>query len=125
MADRGDREDREVEVKWGKWDDPTSWVRLADNPELSAFLMENAANPDSSILARLKLGVSANDSPSEIMAIRQAIHDLLGDGRHTSEGHLGRQTRVSIKMPFSAQTFDDHFRSKILPQPRQTKDVKI
>ena len=115
LSERGEGEDREVEVKWENWDGPTSWVRLADNPELSAFLTQNQANPDSSTLAKLKLGVSPSDPPSEIMAIRQAIHDSLGDGRHTSEGHLGRQTRISIKMPFSTKAFDDHFRSNNLP----------
>ena len=49
--------------------------------------------------------------PGELMALRQLIHDSLGEGRHTSEGNLGRQTRVSVKTPLSCALFDAHFRS--------------
>ncbi len=47
------------------------------------------------------------------MALRQLIHDSLGEGRHTSEGNQGRQTRVPVsdKSPLSCALLDAHFRS--------------
>ena len=108
---RGDGEEEEVKVKWANWDGPESWVRLSANPELATFLTQNEANPDSTTLARLTLGDCDVNLPDELMALRQLIHDSLGEGRHTSEGNLGRQTRVSVKTPLSCALFDAHFRS--------------
>lgn len=111
MEERGEGEEAEVKVKWAKWDGPESWVRLSFNPELASFLTQNRANPDSSTLAHRTLGESPVQLPSELLALRQSIFDSLGDGRHTSEGNLGRQARVTIKVPLTTAVFDAHFRS--------------
>ena len=38
-------------------------------------------------------------------ALRQLIFDSLGDIRRTPDGNMGRQTRVTVKLPFHSEAF--------------------
>lgn len=41
--------------------------------------------------------------------------DILGDVRRTPDGAIGHQSRVTVKVPFSKETFDCTFRNKGIP----------
>ena len=45
----------------------------------------------------------------DLYALRQAIFDVLSEVRYTPEGSVGRQTRVSVKVPFRREEFQDTF----------------
>ena len=56
---------QEVLVKWKGYNE-TSWVPLASNPELAAFLHLNRGNPAAAILVKsdLRLTSAQNPAPS-------------------------------------------------------------
>ena len=90
---------REVEVKWENWDGSNSWVSLDENPELEAYLNNNQSNPESCTLFKTQTDCS------DMAALRQLIFDSLGDIRRTPDGNMGRQTRVTVKLPFRSKAF--------------------
>ncbi|CAC5411901.1 unnamed protein product [Mytilus coruscus] len=94
LQSRGADEEEEVLVKWSDWDGPNTWVRLQFNPELHSYLHLNRANPNSSYC----------------MALRQVIFDSLADVRYTPDGSMGRQNRITVKLPFREEEFDANFR---------------
>ena len=93
------RRDGEVLVKWLDWNGPAEWVRLADNPELQSFLTHSRATPDN----------SEPIVPYEVQALRQAVFEHLAGARYTGDGNMGRQTRISVKVPFPESVFDATF----------------
>lgn len=105
---RGEGGEEEVLVKWRDWLGPADWVRLATNPELRNFLRKNEANPGSCSLVRKSVGGPASND--DIGALQQAIYDTLCDVRRTPDGSIGRQSRVSVKVPFREAEFDRRFR---------------
>lgn len=53
--------------------------------------------------------------PLEVLSLKQSVFDILGDGRRTPDGAIGHQSRVTVKVPFSKETFDCTFRNKGIP----------
>ena len=90
---------QEVEVKWQNWDGANSWIALDQNPELEAYLAVNKANPESCSLLKHQTDCS------DLAALRQMIFDSLGDIRRTPDGSMGRQTRITVKLPFRTEAF--------------------
>jgi len=45
------------------------------------------------------------------MALKQAIFDSLGEVRYTPDGTVGRQSRITVKLPFRKEVFNAHFRT--------------
>ena len=86
-------------MRWANWDGPEEWVSLADNPELRSYLTHTRAAPD----------ISSGQLPYEVTALRQAIYDSLGGARFTGDGNMGKQSRVSVKVPFPKHVFDATF----------------
>ena len=93
-------------MKWANWDGPNTWVNLTHNPELRD-LCQNKANPHSCTLHDSKW-----QDESNVMALRQAIFDSLDEVRYTGDVNMGRQSRVSVKIPFSKDEFDKKFRKQ-------------
>ena len=106
---KGSGDDEEVLVKWANWQGPPTWVALSYNTELKAFLTKNRGNPYSSTLVRTELGNPTAETETDLYALRQAIFDVLSEVRYTPEGSVGRQTRVSVKVPFRREEFQDTF----------------
>lgn len=101
-------------MKWSDWDGPNTWVRLQFNPELHSYLHLNRANPNSNTMVKvalkkcIPLRFSVN---SDCMALRQVIFDSLAEVRYTPDGSMGRQDRITIKLPFREEEFDTNFRA--------------
>lgn len=109
-----ERKEREVLVKWKDWEGPSTWVSLDGNQELQQFIERNKGNPLSCQLHCRNLDsnkVDCRNNPDDIMALRQAIFDSLGDARRTPDGALGVQSRTTVKVPFSCASFNTYFRS--------------
>ena len=109
-----EKKEKEVLVKWKDWEGPSTWIRLDENQELQQFIERNAGNPLSCQLHNRNLDsnkVNCRDLPEDIMALRQAIFDSLGDARRTPDGALGVQARTTVKVPFSCASFNNYFRS--------------
>lgn len=102
---RGNADNEELLVKWKDWNGPSSWVSLNFNPELRAYIQENRLNPSCGTYFKQTLKY-ANDFDSDIEALKQAIYDALGEFRYTLDGTLGRQRRITIKVPFRQQSYD-------------------
>lgn len=114
---RGEGEEERFLVKWKNWDGPASWIDTATNPEIVAFVRKNSANPHSCKLNKTLLNLHAHgqEFPLEVLSLKQSIFDILGDGRRTPDGAIGHQSRVTVKVPFSKETFDCTFRNKGIP----------
>ena len=52
---------------------------------------------------------SSAQLPYEVTALRQAIYDSLGGARFTGDGNMGKQSRVSVKVPYPKHAFDATF----------------
>lgn len=95
-------------------------MRLQSNPELQSYLHHNRANPDSCSLVKADLLISVPSQSqavnSDSLALRQAIFDSLAEVRYTPDGNVGRQSRVTVKVPFRKEEFDSKFRSLSLTQ---------
>ena len=116
VAERGEGHMREVQVRWANWDGPLEWVKLISNPELETWLDANGANPYSCTLARSSITMESLGHPNlEVQNLRMAIFDSLGGGRATPGGQIGRETRSSVNVPMTKETFDSVFRSLGLP----------
>lgn len=96
-----ERKEREVLVKWKDWEGPSTWVSLDGNQELQQLHCRNLYSNK----------VDCRNNPDDIMALRQAIFDSLGDARCTPDGALGVQSRTTVKVPFSCARFNTYFRS--------------
>lgn len=97
-------------VKWKDWEGPSTWVSLDGNQELKQFIERNKGNPLSCHLHRRNLDsnkIDCRNNTDDIMALRQAIFDSLGDARRTPDGALGIQSRTT----FSCASFNKNFRS--------------
>ncbi|CAC5387946.1 unnamed protein product [Mytilus coruscus] len=91
LQSRGAGEEEEVLVEWSDWDGPNTWVRLQFNPELHSYLHLNRANPNSCTMVKVAL-------------------KNLADIRYTPDGSMGRQNRITVKLPFREEEFDANFR---------------
>ncbi|XP_062619862.1 uncharacterized protein LOC134281406 [Saccostrea cucullata] len=122
-----ERKEQEVLVKWKDWEGPSTWVSLDENQELQQFIERNKGNPLSCQLHSRNLDankVECMDLPDDVMALRQAIFDSLGDARRTPDGALGVQARTTVKVPFSSTSFSTYFRSlKDLDLPADNGNV--
>lgn len=109
-----EKKEKEVLVKWKDWEGPSTWIKLDENQELQQFIERNTGNPLSCQLHNRNLDsnkVDCRDLPEDIMALRQAIFDSLGNARRTPDGALGVQARTTVKVPFSCASFNNYFRS--------------
>ena len=100
-------------VKWADWEGLPTWVELSYNLELKTYLTKNRANPHACTLIKNELRGQSETAldiyETDLYALRQAVFDSLSDVRYTPEGSVGRQTRVSIKVPFRKDEFDRTF----------------
>ena len=96
-----------VLVKWANWKGPSTWVALALNQELRAFLEQNGSNPHSCTLFKDELGAKED---KDMSVLSQAIYDNLLEISYTPDGFMGRQVRVTVKVPFRKNCFDESFR---------------
>ena len=96
MREVVERRHGKAKIKWANWDGPEEWVSLQENPELEAFLTQTEPSISS-------------EQPYEVAALRQAVFQALGAARYTGKGRVGIQSRVSVKVPFPRQVFDDTF----------------
>lgn len=110
---KGGGDDAEALVKWKDWRGDNTWVRLKDNPELKRFLERNAGNPESSTYARRN---NESTDETDLAALRQAIFDSLSDIRFTPDGSMGRQSRMTVKVPFRSKEFKKSFRHVLKEQ---------
>lgn len=113
-------------VIWKDWEGPSTWVSLDGNQELQQFIERNKGNPLSCHLHRRNLDsnkIDCRNNPDDIMALRQAIFDSLGDARRTPDGALGIQSRTTVKVPFSCASFNKYFRSLMDTLPTDNGNV--
>ena len=90
-------------MKWSDLIGPNSLVSLWENPELASFLANYIGNPHSCSLHK------EETDDSDLAALRQVIFDSLGEIRRTPDETMGRQTRVTLKIPYREKDFT-HFR---------------
>ncbi|CAC5378783.1 unnamed protein product [Mytilus coruscus] len=96
LQSRGAGEEEEVLVKWSDWDGPNTWGQPKQ-------LYYGKGSPQKSTPAKFSVN-------SDCMALRQVIFDSLADVRYTPDGSMGRQNRITVKLPFREEEFDANFR---------------
>lgn len=101
------RENDRCLVKWKGWGEEwNSWVCLAANPELLAYLSANEGNP--SVVAANKDLPHLVSEERELWLVKHAVFDEL-QFRRTPEQDSGLERRVQVKVPFSKEAFSSHF----------------
>lgn len=95
-------------------------------PEIAAIHLKKYRKPLSCRLHCRNLDsnkIDCRNNPDDIMTLRKAIFDSLGDARRTPDDALGIQSRALVNVPFSCASFNKFFRYLKDTLPTDNKHV--